>query len=150
MNLTNLNKKGYNSASKASVNYDIPTEIEFWDNQGNYFRKPVLMSGQGKSSMGYKKKNISLDIYDTTEDRDNDENGFGIKFGNWVVQNSFHLKAFVSDFAKGLSFIGYKIAEEVSNTRGIMNNTPYKRYINSKYQYTGNLYADPQIDDLNI
>lgn len=148
MNLSNLNKKG-RSGALSGVNYDVPAEVEFFDMQGNYFKKNVLMSGQGQSSMNYNKKNIALDFFDK-DVNGGDGDAFAVKFGNWVAQDSFHIKAYVADFFKGLSVISYQIAEEVAKTRGIMNDTPWKRALWGNIDFNGSIYASEQIDDISL
>lgn len=146
MDLTTLTKKAYSASAMKGLNYDVPTQVEFWDNQGNYFKKWTLMSAQGSSSMGYAKKNIAFDFFDSEVDGD----AFKMQFGDLVPQDSFHLKAWVADFFKCLSAVSYQIAEEVAKTRGVIADTPWKRHFYSQYEFTGNLYADPQIDDMKL
>ena len=55
--LTKLSKVGLAGAVEGK-NYDIPAVVEFWDMQGNYFKKNSYISGQGSSSMKYIKKSI--------------------------------------------------------------------------------------------
>lgn len=145
MNLSDLNKKGLAGAVKG-VNYDVPAEVEFFDMQGNYFHKNVLMSAQGQSSMNYEKKNMAFDFFDTEVDGD----AFKIRFGNWVAQDSFHVKAYVADFFKGLSVICYQISEEVAKTRGFMSDTPWKRALWSAIDFDGSIYKSEQIDDMSL
>ena len=145
-NLNNLNKKGYNASSQEGVNYDIPTQVEFWDMQGNYFKKWTLMSAQGSSSMGYTKKNIAFDFFDSEAGGD----AFAIKFGDWVPQDSFHLKAYMVDFFKGLSVVSYKLAEQVAKTRPYLEDTIWKRGLYKDMTFTPSIYTTEQIDDMNL
>lgn len=133
-NLSDMKKAGYSGAVKG-VNYDIPTQIEFWDIQGNYFKKYVLMSAQGNSSMSYIKKNIALDFFneDPSSEDFNDDNSFEIKFGNWRPYDSFHLKAYYEDFFKGVSVISYQLDHQIDQTRGIEKDKPYKQDFSDRY-----------------
>ena len=98
--------------------------MEFWDRQGNYFKKRVIANAQGASSMADPKKNISIDICndewigdDTTK----------VRIGDWVPQDSFHLKAYYLDFFRGVSAVCYKFYNEIVRTRGFMYDRPWKK-----------------------
>lgn len=107
--LTKLSKAGYSMYSKEGVNYDIPIELEFWDMQGNYFKKKVFIGGQGDSTMAFDKKNIAIDLFDSEWDGD----VFSIKFGDWVAQDSFHLKAYDYEPFVGAGAWSYKLFEQM-------------------------------------
>lgn len=145
-NLSTLRKKGYSEASKEGVNYNLPTQIEYWDNMGNYFKKWTLMSGQGSSTMAFPKKSIALDFFDSEVGGD----AFKIKFGDWVPQDSFHFKAFYNDFFKGISFCAYQIADEVAKTRNVLEDVQWKRALYPKYDFDSNVLANAQIDDMTL
>ena len=98
--------------------------MEFWDMQGNYFKKRVILNAQGRSSMAYVKKNASIDICDDEWIGDKTAK---VRFGKWVPQDSFHMKAYYTDFVRGLCPICYKLYEEIVNTRGNMYNRPWKK-----------------------
>lgn len=108
------------------VNCDIPCEMEFWDLQGNYFKKWVLLSAQGNSSMSFIKKNLAFDIFLSKDDANNDGDTFELKIGNWVPQDSFHMKAYYTDAFRGVGVSVYKIFEDVVATRSLRENRPYK------------------------
>ena len=76
--------------------------LEFWGS-GIYFRKNIILNAQGQTSMAFAKKNQSLDFKD----------GTSIKFGDWVPQDSFHLKANADDVFCGINNIVYKYADYV-------------------------------------
>ncbi len=145
-NLSNLNKRGYNQYSQKGVNYDLPTIVEYYDTNGIYFRKPTLMSAQGSSSMGYEKKNIAFDFFDTEVDGD----ALSIKFGDWIPCDSFHLKAFMVDFFKCLSPVCYKIAEKVAKTKDFMNDVQWKRGLWNDIDFTANIFTSAQIEDMSL
>lgn len=98
-------------------NVDYKGYVEFNDGLGNYFRKKAILNGQGASSIVYNnQKNIAIDFFDSDWDGD----AFAVKFGNWVPQDSFHIKAFYMDPVRGLANVCYKYAEYViqeTNTR---------------------------------
>lgn len=76
--------------------------LQYWDKDGNYFKKPIIFNAQGSSSMGYIEKNQSIDFTDCE-----------IKFGNWVVQDSFHFKCYYIDVFRGIANIAYNYVEEI-------------------------------------
>lgn len=98
--------------------------FEFWDMQGNYFKKKIILNAQGNSSLGMPKKNFACDF--CNDDWIGDDT-FEIKFGNWVPQDSFHFKAFYADFFKGVSMVGYKLFNEIESTRSSSTNRIWKR-----------------------
>ena len=150
-NLTELSKKGYSINSKEGFNYDIPIEVEFWDMQGNYFKKKAFIGGQGDSTMAFDKKNIAIDLFDSEWDGD----AFSIKFGDWVAQDSFHLKAYDYEPFIGVGTWTYKLFEQMMSVydpesdhiwkKALLDstaNTPSQAYGNSlddssKYNDTG-------------
>lgn len=150
--LTQLSKKGYSAnppkwpAGVEGETYDIPTQVEYWDMQGNYFKKWTLMSGQGSSSMAYIKKNIAFDFFDSEAKGD----AFAIKFGSWVSQDSFHLKSFYTDFLKGSSIISYKLAMEVDKTYSRYKNKIWKRGLIDVSTLSPIQTPENQSDKLNI
>ena len=147
--LTKLSKLGLSSA-QPGVNCEIITEVEFSDMSGNYFKKWVRMSGQGSSSMSLPKKSISLDFYESYDDAVNDDEKFTIKFGDWIPQDSFHMKAFYTDFFKGVSIVGYKLANQILTSRDITEDRPWKKALLSKYNYQSSVYNDSEYSDLNL
>ena len=107
-----------------SKDADIECDMEFWDKDGNYFKKPVVLNAQGSSSMSYQIKNQAIDIND----------GSKIKIGDWVAQDSFHIKKYFIDVFRGQCIVGYWLGEQVYKTREfgkqrpfdyLMNNAPY-------------------------
>lgn len=98
--------------------------VEFWDLNGNYFRKRAIVNAQGNSSMAFIKKNFSIDLFN--DDFDGDD-PFMLRIGNWVAQDSFHLKAYYTDFFRGVSVISYKLYDQMVKTRGIKADRPWKK-----------------------
>lgn len=85
----------------------ISGNLEYYDKKGNYFNKPIEVGIQGQTSRIYArsggKANYSVDITD----------GSTIKFGDWVPQDSFHLKGSAKDFTKCHLIPSYKIIESI-------------------------------------
>lgn len=80
--------------------------IEVYDGAGHRFRKRILIHGQGGYSLRYPKSNASFTL---CEDEWKGELTTDIRFGDWVTQDGFHLKAFYTDFCRGIGEIGYKV-----------------------------------------
>ncbi|MBQ7594170.1 MAG: CotH kinase family protein [Synergistaceae bacterium] len=123
---------------------EIPAVMEFWDMQGNFFRKNITCSAQGSSSLGYVKKNVKFDLLNE------DGSEFDLKIGNWVVQDGFHLKAYYTDFFRGVAVTSYKFWDEVMRYNGLDKDRPYKRaMINaSEIQPSGTSLNNP--DDMTL
>lgn len=118
INITNIDSM---PTSKTQNKHAI---FEFWDMQGNYFKKKAILNAQGNSSLGMPKKNFACDF--CNDDWKGDDT-FKIKFGSWVSQDSFHFKAFYADFFKGVSMVGYKLFNEIESTRSSCTNRVWKR-----------------------
>lgn len=99
---------------------DKKCTLEYLDKYGNYFRKEILLNAQGASSMGYEVKNQAIDITD----------GSKIKFGNWVAQDSFHLKKYYIDSFRGQCIVAYHLMEEVYQTRLYSERRPWSYTLN--------------------
>lgn len=124
--LSNTMPTAKSGIGTSGVNCDIPCQWEFWDRQGNYAKIWVLMSAQGNSSMAFTKKNLAADFFASHADMMNDGDTFEIKFGDWVPQDSFHLKAYYTDTFRGVCACSYALYEEMALTRGMKDNRPYK------------------------
>lgn len=98
--------------------------FEFWDMNGNYFKKKAILNAQGNSSLDRPKKNISIDI--CNDDWLGDDT-FNLKIGEWVSQDSFHIKAYYDDFVRGVATIGYKIYDQFNNTKDIFSDKVWKK-----------------------
>lgn len=118
VNITNID------SMPTSKTQDKHAIFEFWDMQGNYFKKKVILNAQGNSSLSMPKKNFACDF--CNDDWKGDDT-FKIKFGSWVPQDSFHFKAFYADFFKGVSMVGYKLFNEIESTRSSSTNRIWKR-----------------------
>ena len=115
-----VNFTGLNSMP-TSKTAEISAVMEFWDMQGNYFRKNITCSAQGSSSLSYVKKNVKFDLLN------DDGSEFDLKIGSWVVQDSFHLKAYYTDFFRGVAVTSYKFWDEVMRFNGLDADRPYKK-----------------------
>ncbi len=138
-----ISKLGFNSddlvdwSNQKKINIDIPTcayvnisginalppkktsnykaWIEFYDGAGNYFKKRIIINLQGKSSTKWPKTNYALDF---CEDEWIGDKTPDIKFGNWVKQDAFHIKAYYLDKFRGTGTIGYKVYDMIISGRG--------------------------------
>lgn len=99
---------------------DIPAVLEYYDKLGNSFKKNIIWNAQGSSSMGYMKKNFKFDIVDGSE----------IKFGDWVAQDSFHLKAYYIDAFRGQNNVCYELCEQIFQSRNFFDRRPWD-YLNN-------------------
>lgn len=82
---------------------DLDGTIEFFDRNGNYFKKKIkAYSLQGSTSLGAPKKNQKFDFVDCT-----------MKIGNWVTQDSFHLKSNYYDVFRGKSNLAYDLWRKI-------------------------------------
>lgn len=142
VNITNI------VSMPTSKGQDMHAIFEFWDMQGNYFKKKVILNAQGNSSLGMPKKNFACDF--CNDDWKGDDT-FKIKFGNWVPQDSFHFKAFYADFFKGISMVGYKLFNEIELTRSSNTNRIWKRALLPSADIIGfGTKGMKSISDINI
>lgn len=132
------------SALPTTKTDDLNGIVEFWDLQGNYFKKKGILNAQGSSSMFYPKKNLAIDFVDDEWVGDVTPS---IKFGKWVPQDSFHLKAYYTDAFRGICAIAYKLWDQVKASRGILNDRPYKQLYVSQFSDVADGYHEPA--DLN-
>jgi hypothetical protein len=102
-----------------SKGLDIHTHLQFWDKNGNYFRKPIILNAQGDSSLIWKVKNQGFDFTDDSK----------LKIGNWVPCDSFHIKKYFIDVFRGQCVVGYHLVEQVYQTRPYAERRPWD-YLN--------------------
>ena len=118
--------------------------LEFWDMQGNYFKKHAILNAQGQSSLNFIKKNVAVDLCDDEWIGDETPK---VRIGNWVLQDSFHMKAYYTDFFRGVGAVCYKLYNQIVKTRGDFYDRPWKKALidNSQIGVTtksiGNLHA---------
>lgn len=112
INITGVNQM----PSKKLVN--DKAYIEFFDFAGNYFKINAYLNAQGASTMADPMKSCSIDLFSD----DWGGNEFEIKFGDWVAQDSFHLKAFYKDSLKSIQPICYEIGEQITSFLNVRSN----------------------------
>jgi hypothetical protein len=146
IDMTTLTKAGMQGAV-SGVNYDVPVQVEYSDDKGNYFKKYALLSGQGRSSLSFIKKGLSLDFFneDPNDENFDEDNTFSIKFGDWVPQDSFHIKSFYTDWPRCTTPVVYKLTNEVLLTRGVMEDRPYKKYYVDNYSDSANANSESDL-----
>lgn len=96
--------------------------LTYSDMDGNSFTKAILWNVQGNISSGFDKKNWAIDLLNDPSDPDS---SFSVQFGNWCPFDSFHLKAYISDFWKTRSLCVYRHAEQISQYRPYYNRRPW-------------------------
>lgn len=120
--------------------------LEFWDMHGNYFKKHAILNAQGSSSMQFVKKNVAIDFCDDEWVGDDTPK---IRIGNWVPQDSFHMKAYYTDFFRGVGAVSYKLYDQIVRTRGNMYDRPWKKALidMSKIGVTTKSLGNPYVGD---
>lgn len=123
--------------------------LEFWDMQGNYFKKRAIIDAQGSSSLGLDKKNAAIVLCDDVWIGDDTPK---IRIGNWVPQDSFHLKAYYTDFFRGVGAVSYKLYDQIVRTRGNMYDRPWKKALldMSKIGITTKSLGNPYVGDFSL
>ena len=145
INITSADGNPYSWPTSKFVNNKV--WVEFYDMQGNYFKKRAIHNAQGASSMGFIKKNGAFDF---CNDEWIGDDTFSIKFGDWVYQDSFHAKAYYTDFFKGASIVAYKIADQVEKSRGIFSDRPWKKALLKDYVLGSDQANSAQINDMTL
>ena len=123
--------------------------LEFWDMQGNYFKKHAILNAQGNSSLTFIKKNVAIDFCDDEWIGDKTPN---IRIGEWVPQDSFHMKAYYTDFFRGVGAASYKLYDQIVRTRGNMYDRPWKKALidMSKIDTTTKSFGNPYIGHYSL
>lgn len=123
--------------------------LEFWDMQGNYFKKHAILNAQGNSSLGLKKKNTAIDLCNDEWIGDDTPK---VRIGNWVPQDSFHMKAYYTDFFRGVGAVSYKLYDQIVRTRGNMYDRPWKKALldMSKIGTTTKSLCNPYVGDYEL
>lgn len=112
INITGVNQM----PSKKLVN--DKAYIEFFDFAGNYFKIKAYLNAQGASTMADPMKSCAIDLFSD----DWGGNEFEIKFGDWVAQDGFHLKALYKDSLKSIQPICYEIGEQITSFLNVRSN----------------------------
>lgn len=136
-------------AMPTSKTDDLHAWLEFWDMQGNYFKKRVIANAQGSSSMSFIKKNAAFDFCDDEWEGDETPN---IRIGDWVPQDSFHMKAYYTDFFRGVGPCCYKLYEQIVRTRGNLYDRPWKKALidGSKIGTTTKSLGNPYVGNYEL
>ena len=123
--------------------------LEFWDMQGNYFKKHTILNAQGNSSMGFVKKNVAIDLCDDEWIGDETPK---VRIGEWVPQDSFHMKAYYTDFFRGVGAVSYKLYDQIVRTRGNMYDRPWKKALveMNKISFTTKSLGNPHVGDYTL
>lgn len=123
--------------------------LEFWDMHGNYFKKHAILNAQGSSSMQFVKKNVAIDFCDDEWVGDDTPK---IRIGNWVPQDSFHIKAYYTDFFRGVCAVSYKLYDQIVRTRGNMYDRPWKKALidMSKIGVTTKSLGNPYVGNYSL
>lgn len=123
--------------------------LEFWDMQGNYFKKHAILNAQGNSSLAFIKKNVAIDLCDDEWIGDDTPK---VRIGKWVPQDSFHMKAYYTDFFRGVCAVSYKLYDQIVRTRGNMYDRPWKKALldMSKIGTTTKSLANPYVGDYEL
>ena len=123
--------------------------LQFWDMHGNYFNKHAILNAQGSSSMAYVKKNVAIDFCDDEWIGDDTPK---IRFGDWVPQDSFHMKAYYTDFFRGVGAVSYKLYDQIVRTRGNKYDRPWKKALLDmlKIGTTTKSLGNPYVGDYDL
>lgn len=90
---------------------DLHAWFTYYDEQGNYFKKRILLSAQGASTLVlWPKKNFAIDF---CEDEWIGDQTTGIQIGDWVEQDAFHLKAYYIDWLRGAGNVAYQLYDDI-------------------------------------
>lgn len=123
-----------------SKNDNLHATMSFHSIDGTYFKKNIILNLQGNTSLAMPQKNFAIDI---CNDEWKGKDTFSLKIGDWVPQDSFHLKAYYMDITKGIAPTAYALYNDIVKTRGIDNDRPYKRYINKHDNILDNYSVEP-------
>ena len=146
VDLTKLSKVGLVAKSEEGKRYNVPVEVQYWDKFGNYFKKKAYISGQGRSSMGLLKKSIAIDFFDSEYNGD----AFATRIGNWVAQDSYHLKAYYTDFLKGAAVVAYKFGDLIDRTNEPIKDRPWKKALINPDNVQTIYSKNSAIDDMSL
>lgn len=123
--------------------------LEFWDMQGNYFKKYAILNAQGNSSLAFDKRNVAIDLCDDEWIGDETPK---VRIGDWVPQDSFHMKAYYTDFFRGVGAVSYKLYDQIVRTRGNMYDRPWKKALLDMFKIgtTTKSLGNPYVGDYEL
>ena len=107
--------------SGVSKDNPIPAKLVYNGGNGEGFKSDIEITYQGSSSMQYPKKNFSIDLDKS------------IKFGNWVAQDSYHLKANWIDATQARNVCVGRLVDDVAATRPFHKQRPWRQEWNASY-----------------
>ena len=103
-----------NLHSKYGIPYtktsNFKDSIEYFDAMGNYFMKRAIVNVQGATSTVFPKRNFQIQLID---DEWIGEVTPTVDFDGWVEQDKFHIKAFYTDWLRGVGIIGYQLFNQI-------------------------------------
>ncbi|MBQ8127264.1 MAG: CotH kinase family protein [Prevotella sp.] len=82
---------------------------------GCFFRKRAIIDAQGNSSLAFEKKNFKVDFCD---DEWAGEVTPKISFGDWVKQDSYHFKAYYTDYLRGAGTVALDLYDQIAQSSG--------------------------------
>ena len=126
--IVNINGSGGMPYTKTQ---DLNVEFEFWDLNGNYFKKPAVINAQGNSSLIFPKRNVAVDLLNA------DGSSFKLKIGDWVTQDSFHLKSYYTDITRVRALAGYYLFKEIMDAKDPRHDRTWKNALWKNTTYIG-------------
>lgn len=97
---------------------DDKAYLEYYDFSGNYFKVKTYLNAQGASTMADPMKSCSIDLFSD----DWGGNSFEIKFGSWVPQDGFHIKALWKDALKTIQPVCYELGNQITTFLNVRSN----------------------------
>lgn len=109
---------------------DVHAYLDLYDNNGNFFRKKILLNIQGDSEI---KHNYSVSF---CEDEWIGDETTDVTFGDWVAQDEFHLKGFYNDGLRGTAEVAYQIYGQITQRENC-----YPRAFPVSLYFNGDFYG---------
>lgn len=128
--------------SLSGIGKDRPVTVELKYDGEKQFHKKAKLEWQGNSSIGYSKKNYSVDLLEL-----DGVTKCKMTFRNWVSTDSFHLKANWIDSTHARNVLNARWAKKMFDVtyptggRCVIDGFPVEVYLNDQFQgiYTWNL-----------
>ena len=117
---------------------DDTAYLEYYDFSGNYFKVKAYLNAQGASTMADPMKSCAIDLFSD----DWGGNSFEIKFGSWVPQDGFHLKALWKDALKTIQPVCYELGNQITTFLNVRSNRFQIQSNNTLIGGTGNTGED--------
>lgn len=95
------------SGLPTSSSEKLDAYVDFYDNNGGYMRKDIVLTQQGSDANNAEKKNLSVTFKPQSAD------DMDVVFGSWVPQNEYLLKAFYNDGLRGTAEIAYELYDQI-------------------------------------